>query len=99
MWLENMRISCVTSDLSCPAVSQSCRAMVVEPRVKVFIWKSIPRSSRPMVSYFTYIYTEECVNHCDNGVMIKEKLTDSSAHFTVEVSSAVVLDEGGLTHP
>lgn len=31
-------------------------------------------------------------------MIIKEKLTDSSAHFIVEVSRAVVLDEGGLTH-
>lgn len=30
------------SDLSCPAVSQSCIVTVVEPRVKVFMWKSRP---------------------------------------------------------
>lgn len=59
MWLLNMGIKCVTSDLSCPAVSQSCRVIVVEPRFKVFIWKSTPK--RNTVSYFTYMYTEEHV--------------------------------------
>lgn len=29
-------------DLSCPAVSHSCRVTLLEPSVIVFIWKSMP---------------------------------------------------------
>lgn len=73
---------------------------MVEPTVKVFIWKSIPRSNK--VLHFTYIYiyihTEEHVNRAGNRVIIKEELTDSRAHVSVQLSCAVVLEEGGLTH-
>lgn len=44
------------------------------------------------------MHNEEHVNQCDNRVIVKEKLTDSSTHFAVEVTGAVVVDEAGLTH-
>lgn len=39
------------SDLSCPAVSQSCRVTLVEPRLKVFIWKSIAGGATRFIDF------------------------------------------------
>lgn len=87
----------VISDLSCPAVSQSCSAIVVEPRVKVFILKSIPENNKGPWFHTLRTHRGAVGNHCERLIKT-ENLTNSSAHFTVEVSCAVLLDEGALTH-
>lgn len=44
-------VLCIIFDLSCPAVSQSCRMTVVEPKERVLIWKSIPRDNRQQTTF------------------------------------------------
>lgn len=77
----------VWADLSCPAVSQSCRVTLVEPTVKVFIWKSIPDGLVALV---------EGLGH---GAGLTEKLTHSGANPPLQLPRAEAMNEGGLTHP
>lgn len=78
------------ADLSCPAVSQSCRVTVAEPTVKVFIWKSIPDGLHVLVVG---------LGHTGHVAGLTVKLTHSGVHPPLQLPCAEAMDEGGLTHP
>lgn len=77
------------TDLSWPAVSHSCRVTVVEPTVKVFIWKSIPAGFQGFLTGFS---------HTENRVWVEAKLTHSGVHPLLRLAGAEATDEGGLPH-